>query len=291
MRHQADHVAALVGDAGDVAQRAVGVVVEVAGDHAALPLEPVERRLVGDEPALAVLEHDGDLVALVVRRGPRGRGVLDAEPLVAADELAVVVADQRTRQQVGLAQDLEAVADAEHRHPPPGCLDDLGHDRREPADRTAAEVVAVGEAARQHDRVDPAQVVVAVPQRDRLVATDPDRALGVGVVERTREGDDPDLHSCDLDVHREVLDHRVGEEGPGHLLDRGEHLGGDLAVDLELEPLALAHVADAGEAEPRQRAEHRLALGVEDLRLGHHVDDDTGHGATPEGRRRKTPRV
>ena len=40
-----------------------------------------------------------------------------AQPLVAADELAVVVADQRAGQQVGLAEDLEAVADAEHRHP------------------------------------------------------------------------------------------------------------------------------------------------------------------------------
>ena len=58
VRHQADDVAALVGDAGDVTQRAVGVVVEVARDDAALALEPVEGRLVGDEPALAVLEHD-----------------------------------------------------------------------------------------------------------------------------------------------------------------------------------------------------------------------------------------
>jgi hypothetical protein len=33
-----------------------------------------------------------------------------------ADELAVVVADQRAGQQVRLAEDLEAVADAEHRH-------------------------------------------------------------------------------------------------------------------------------------------------------------------------------
>ena len=45
--------------------------------------------------------------------------VLDAHHLVEAAELAVVVADQRTGKQVGLAQDLEAVADAEHRQPPP----------------------------------------------------------------------------------------------------------------------------------------------------------------------------
>ena len=59
----------------------------------------------------------------------------------------------------------------------------------------------------------------------------------------------------------------------------GEHVVGDLAVDLELEALALADVGHAREAEPGQGAEHGLALRVEDLGLGHDVDDDSGHGA------------
>ncbi|GAA1476934.1 hypothetical protein GCM10009623_13800 [Nocardioides aestuarii] len=108
----------------------------------------------------------------------------------------MVVADQGAGQQVGLAEDLEAVADAEDRHAPVGRLDDLGHDRREAADGAAAQVVTVGEPAGQDDRVDVAQVVVAVPERDRLVAADRDRAARVVVVERAREGDDPDLHSA-----------------------------------------------------------------------------------------------
>ena len=49
--------------------------------------------------------------------------------------------------------------------------------------------------------------------------------------------------------------------------------------DLELEALALADVGDAAEAEAGQCTEHRLALRVEDLGLGHDVDDDSGHGA------------
>src|SRR4029079_19230457 len=49
VRHENDHVAALVGGPGDARERAVGVVAEVAGDHPALALEPVEGRLVGDE--------------------------------------------------------------------------------------------------------------------------------------------------------------------------------------------------------------------------------------------------
>src|SRR6478752_253836 len=193
--HQADDVAALVGDPGDVTERAVGVVSEVARDHATLALEQVERRLVGDEAALPVLEHDRDLRALGVGRRPRGVDALDAQPLVAADELAVVVADQRTRQQVRLAEDLEAVADAEHGQALAGRLDHRRHHRGEAGDRAAAEVVAVGEAAGQHDRVDALEVVVAVPERDRLVAADRDGATGIDVVERAGEGDDTDLHA------------------------------------------------------------------------------------------------
>jgi hypothetical protein len=149
---------------------------------------------VGDEAALAVLEGDGDLGVLGVRRRPRRAVVLDPQQLVAADELALLVADQRAGEQVGLAEDLEAVADAEDRHPLVRGVDDLGHHRREPGDGAGAEVVAVREAAGQHDRVDTLEVVVAVPQGDGLVPADADRALSVDVVEGAGEGDDPYPH-------------------------------------------------------------------------------------------------
>ena len=122
------------------------------------------------------------------------RVVLDAHDLVEAAELAVVVADQRAGQQVRLAQDLEAVADAEDGHPSLGGRDDLGHDGGEAGDRAAAQVVAVGEAAREHDRVDALEVVVAVPQGNGLGAGDAYGALRVDVVEGAGEGDDADLH-------------------------------------------------------------------------------------------------
>src|SRR5688500_17099824 len=141
VRHQADHVAALVGDAGDVVERPVGVDLEVAGDDLPLPLDPGERVGVRDEAALAVLEHDGDLGALVVRRRPGGPVVLDPQHLVTAHELAVVVADQRTGQQVGLAQDLEAVADAQHGQAVAGRANHLRHHRREPGDGATTQVV------------------------------------------------------------------------------------------------------------------------------------------------------
>src|SRR5690606_14158421 len=63
-------------------------------------------------------------------------------------------------------------------------------------DGSAAEVVAVREPPGEHHRVDTPQVVVPVPQRHGLVAAEPDRALGVDVVERAREGDDTDPHAA-----------------------------------------------------------------------------------------------
>ena len=78
--------------------------------------------------------------------------------------------------------------------PAAGRVDDLGHHRREAGDRAAAQVVAVGEPAGQHDRVDALEVVVAVPEGDGLGPAEAHGATGVDVVERTGEGDDPDLH-------------------------------------------------------------------------------------------------
>src|SRR5690606_5214697 len=112
--------------------------------------------------------------------------------LVATYEVLVIVADQATRQQVRLDKHLEAVADAEDRHALGRGILHLGHDRRERRDRAGAQVVAVAEAAGQHEGVDTLEVVRAVPEGDRLGAGDAHRALRVAVVQRAREGDDPD---------------------------------------------------------------------------------------------------
>jgi hypothetical protein len=69
------------------------------------------------------------------------------------DEPEARVPGERARQQVRLAQDLEAVADAENRQSRPGRGDQLAHDRGEPGDRAAAQVVAVGETSGEDDRV------------------------------------------------------------------------------------------------------------------------------------------
>jgi hypothetical protein len=51
----------------------------------------------------------------------------------------------------------------------------------------------------------------------------------------------------------------------------------DLALDLDLEALALADLADPLEAQPGAGPGDRLALGVQDLGLEHDVNHDAGH--------------
>ena len=172
-------------------------------------------------------------------------------------------------------------------------LDHLGHHRREPGDRAAAQVVAVGEAAGQDHRVDPVQAVARVPERDRLGPAQPHRAQRVMIIQRARKGDDADLgrHQSvppasafavpltapPLDAYVEGLDHRVGQQR----LRRSPHLGEpvvvELTLQLELEPLALAY-RHPGETQPVQRAGDRLALRIQDLRLRHHIDHHSRHG-------------
>ena len=74
VRHQADHVAALVGDAGDVAQRPVGVDVEVVnadipwtagcerGQVLSIPAKHTTGRYWAPDPVLDELEANGQVV-------------------------------------------------------------------------------------------------------------------------------------------------------------------------------------------------------------------------------------
>src|SRR5215213_135949 len=111
VRHEPDDVALGVRDAGDVVGRPVGVaVVRVAEDHV-----EVGELLVGDVVAPArVLDRDGEDLAGLARRRPRRTVADDLDPELAADEAAPEVGQQRAGEQPRLAQDLEAVADAEH---------------------------------------------------------------------------------------------------------------------------------------------------------------------------------
>ena len=71
-----------------------------------------------------------------------------------AQELEAAVLLQRAGQQAGLGEDLEAVADADDRAAVRRELRHRAHHRGEPGDGAGAEVVAMGEAAGDDDRVE-----------------------------------------------------------------------------------------------------------------------------------------
>ena len=176
-------------------------------------------RVVGDVAALAVLQRDDDLLARP--RTPTVQavvGVLDPQPLVAADEVRWSLRISAPGSRCDSQSTWKPLQMPSTGRPPLARVDHRLHHRREAGDGAAAQVVAVGEAAGQDHRVDAVQVVVAVPERDRLAAGEADRARGVAVVERAREGDDADPHAAhgrSSTRHGEVLDHRVGEQRLG----------------------------------------------------------------------------
>ena len=94
-------------------------------------------------------------------------------------------------QQARLEQDLEAVADAEHRAAGVGERLHRGHHRREPGDRAGAQVVAVGEPAGQDDDVGRAERGVLVPDEFGVVPEHVLRGV-IGVVVAVRSGKDDD---------------------------------------------------------------------------------------------------
>src|SRR5579871_5446132 len=90
---------------------------------------------------------------------------------VPADEFQPRIAHQHTRQELGLAEDLETVADAEHQTAIARKRPHSIHDRRARSDGTAAQIVAIGEAAGYHDEVSPfRQRGLRMPDHARLVA-------------------------------------------------------------------------------------------------------------------------
>jgi hypothetical protein len=192
VRHQPEHVARRVRDAGDVARRAVEVVPgRVAQRDLAVGLELVEHRIGRPVAAGRVLARDRQRIPDPPQ--PRGPRVRHLQLDLPADEAQRDVREQRAGQQPRLAEHLEAVADPEHQPAVAREALDLGHHRGEARDRPDPEVVAVGEAARDDDRVDPAQIGVGVPEELRL--THP--AGGeqrIDVVAGAGEANDAELH-------------------------------------------------------------------------------------------------
>src|SRR5258708_10515119 len=96
---------------------------------------------------------------------------------------------------MGLTKNLKAVADADDQSALSGKPCDTLHDWREARDRTAAQIVAVAEAAWQHDAIGTAERFILVPEhRGVLAEYIAQRVERVAVVERTGKPNDTPLH-------------------------------------------------------------------------------------------------
>ena len=90
---------------------------------------------------------------------------------VAANELQPRVAHEDAGQKPGLAEDLEAVADAEHETALGGKAPHRVHHRRARGDGAAAQIVAIGKSAGHHDEVGPRrQRRLGMPDHRRFAA-------------------------------------------------------------------------------------------------------------------------
>src|SRR3954452_2767318 len=191
-RHEAEDIALGVAHAGDVVLGAVGVVAGgVAQDNLLLG-----HWLGGVEAAGRVLDRDREAVSARTRAGERRLRVDDLDLDLAADEAQGRVGQERAGQQARLAQDLKAVADAEHGAAVAGEVEHRRHHGREAGDRTHAEVVAVAEAARDDHGVDPAQVGVGVPEQ-LGVADAGGGKQGIALVARAGKANDAEPHAAD----------------------------------------------------------------------------------------------
>jgi hypothetical protein len=204
VRHQTEDVAAFVADAGDVFHRAVGIGrrrrlafgVDVAQQNLPVFVQPLESYGVGVIAALAVLDRHFEQLAALETRRERRVALLDPQMHRTADELQIGVAHQRAGQQAGLAKNLKAVANPQHEPAAPGKPHHAAQDRREARHRAAAQVIAVGKAARQNNAIEVAGQLVLVPEQlDLLAELGLERVKNVVIVARPGKSDDTPTHS------------------------------------------------------------------------------------------------
>src|SRR5205085_4527841 len=109
------------------------------------------------------------------------------------------IAHESARQKARLAQDLEAVTDAENQSSTVGELLHRFHDGRKLGDRARAQVVPVGKPARHNDRVAIFEVMRFVPQEcDWLFRYLLDSPVSVVITVRSGKDDDAEFHCCSL---------------------------------------------------------------------------------------------
>jgi hypothetical protein len=118
----------------------------------------------------------------------------------------VVVAPQRPGQKAGLAQYLEAVADADDQTAVSGETLYCGHNRREPGYGPGPQIVAVGKSPRQYHALVLAEVFLLVPNVVSLLTEQvPDYVMAVGIAPSTGENNYTETHGTSFDLKGGLL--------------------------------------------------------------------------------------
>src|SRR5579883_3020580 len=127
--------------------------------------------------------------------GKRRLCALGAKVDLFADVLEAGVAHERAGQQTTLAEDLEAVADADDQSSGFGKLCHRRHDGREFGDGAGAQIVSIGKAARHNDGIAILEIMRLMPQKgDRLLRNCVDYMVAVVVAVRPWEDKNAKFH-------------------------------------------------------------------------------------------------
>ena len=180
-------------------------------------------RSIREVAALAV--RDGHLDQLPLRGGAGERrvGGFHADGDGTAHETELPVAQQRAGKQAALDQNLESVADAQNQAALLREFLHRGHDRREFGDGAAAQVVAVGESARQNHRIGVAERSGIVPDEfGRLAQIVRDRVPRVVVAIASRKHDDAESHRGKLQCNMSEMEALQSARAPFTIGDGAE---------------------------------------------------------------------
>lgn len=203
MRHHAEYVAAFIADAGNIVERAIGIRL---GDHFAVEsriaennavIAPELRQRLGLAKVVAFHVPDGDFehFAFLAGMSKWRVGALYPQMHRFADVLQSGIAQQRPGEQSGLAEDLKSVADTQHQPTTRGEALHWLHDRCKFGDSAGAQVVSIGKAAGDHDRIAVLEIVTLVPEKcDRLFGRVLDGVKRVVIAVRTGKDEYAEFH-------------------------------------------------------------------------------------------------
>src|SRR4029077_4451754 len=203
MRHHPQHIPARTADSSDVIQRSVGIGLRrnlarrraITKHNLLVALQLGESCLVAEIVAFHVSDGDGQDFAIVASVGERGFRVRHPYLDGFADIFQPHIPHQRPWQQAGLAQYLEAIANAEDQSAASREGPHRFHYRGEFGDGSRTQIVAISESAGHDDGIAVLQIVGFVPQeRDRLFGHILNGPIRIMVTVGAWENDDAEFH-------------------------------------------------------------------------------------------------